>query len=112
MVSTDWDIEIRDAVPGLSMRGMTATCRRPNCRYTVITSIFEEDDVDAVVRDHDLQHAPGRAVDIGVSWSIEAECSVCPPFEGEIVHDADGLACTKCGTTWTIDGTVGTLAED
>lgn len=64
--------------------------------------------------DHIAQHNdPTRALDITVDWDISAYCSVCDDGIGDVqVNDIESIQCVVCGTTWSIDGKDGELADE
>lgn len=64
-----------------------------------------------VMSTHLMQHAPGRATDLGdVSWEVSATCTVCS-YGGRIEVDPEGgLVCRGCGSVWSLDGTDGRRA--
>lgn len=105
-----WTITETPSTPGERPgRSVRAKCHR--CTSSIYTWLPEGVSVEAVLRDHDSQHLPGRARDISVEWSVIAHCSVCEEG-GDVNLDSDGdLLCEECGTCWSMDGTGGTLAD-
>lgn len=94
---------------------VSVTARCSECRYTSFTGARV--DIAAAreywIKDHIEQHGPGRAVDIEVDWEISAYCSVCDDGIGDIeVVDSEIVECQECGTSWSMDGTGGELADE
>lgn len=86
------------------------------CPFVTYTSRLRDfmPSASEILADHLAQHAPGRAVDIEVSWEPSAMCSVCSDGIGlvKIDNDGEGLECEECGTTWDIEGTGGERSEE
>lgn len=64
------------------------------------------------MQDHIDQHAPGRAVNLEVQWTLSADCTVCEDGGDIIDEDDETLRCQRCNTTWAFDGTFGELADE
>lgn len=83
------------------------------CGALVYTAVRGErlHGITETLREHGKQHEPGRAPNIEVSWEVDASCSVCDDG-GDITDSGDGLECLDCGTTWELDGTLGTTMRE
>jgi hypothetical protein len=101
--------------------GTAVRCADTGCCHAVfgIIRATEQDNPEAQERAkesfkqrHTVQYEAGNAPDIEVDWQIVATCSVCPDGGDVDTNDGETVICKGCNTTWYIDGTGGTRAED
>lgn len=111
-----WEIEVEGAESN-GWRIVKLECRADGCGHTAFTGIPPGVGLDQILesspfRDHQAQHRPGRARDIGVDWIVSACCNVCEDQIGRIEDQSEILECMECGTTWDRDGTDGETSEE
>lgn len=117
----DWDVRlasVETSKPGFvrEVWNIHGTCR--SCGSEIFTARSGEyvpsrdsliESLDGFYASHQDQHRPGHAPDVEISWTLDADCTVCEDGGGMRVEDGQ-IVCAQCGTTWCMDGTRGVLA--
>lgn len=108
---TDPHAIITESPPDERGRSLILKCSFDGCRYTAYTWAPNRVSGENLINNHLNQHQPDRALDIEVSYHVDADCSVCDDG-GRVDYGDDGdIECAVCGTYWDGEGKGGMRYE-